>query len=60
VSEPVRPLVAEIVCIECRRIWIDGSERWRVLITADDPPETVAYCRDCAEREFDEPGFTGV
>jgi hypothetical protein len=46
------PLVAEIVCIECDRQWIDASERWRILVSDDDPPEAVAYCQSCAEREF--------
>jgi hypothetical protein len=39
-------------CIECRRAWIDDSERWRVFLTTEEPREPVAYCPDCAEREF--------
>jgi hypothetical protein len=51
-AEPAYPLVAEIVCVECDRQWVDASERWRMLVTDDDPPEAVAYCQGCAEREF--------
>jgi hypothetical protein len=29
------------------------TERWRVYLTDDDPPEAVSYCPDCAEDEFD-------
>jgi hypothetical protein len=43
---------APIVCIECRRLWVSGSERWRLKVTDDDVPETVPYCPDCATREF--------
>jgi hypothetical protein len=43
-----------IRCVECRRDWRDGSERWRVYLTDDDPPTAVPYCPDCAQREFDE------
>jgi hypothetical protein len=41
-----------LVCVECQRTWLDGSERWRLKLTTDDRPEAVAYCPDCAEREF--------
>jgi hypothetical protein len=41
-----------IECIECCRAWEIPSERWRVKVTDDDPPEAVAYCPECAEREF--------
>jgi hypothetical protein len=41
-----------IVCIECRRLWVTESERWRLKVTDDDVPETVPYCPDCATREF--------
>jgi hypothetical protein len=40
-------------CIECGRLWLDPSERWRMYVTDDDPPEPVPYCRACAAREFD-------
>lgn len=39
-------------CIECRRSWLDGAERWRLKVTDDEPAETVAYCAQCATREF--------
>jgi hypothetical protein len=29
-----------------------GDEGWRVLLTDDEPPETAAYCPDCAREEF--------
>jgi hypothetical protein len=52
-AEPSYPLVAhELACIECGRLWFVASERWRLLVTEDDPPEAVAYCPDCAQREF--------
>jgi hypothetical protein len=52
-AEPPYPLVAhELACIECGRLWFVASERWRLLVTEDDPPEAVAYCPDCAQREF--------
>lgn len=42
-----------LVCIECRRPWLADSERWRLKVTDENPPETVPYCPDCATREFD-------
>ena len=42
-----------IECIECARWWEDLTERWRVYLTDDDPPEPVAYCPACAASEFD-------
>ena len=52
-AELSTPLVQrELTCIECRRTWLELAERWRVYLTDDDPPEAVAYCPDCAEREF--------
>ena len=54
VSEPPHELVAtEIVCIECQRLWLLPSERWRLYLSDEKEPEPVAYCPDCAEREFD-------
>jgi hypothetical protein len=53
-NEPPYQLVAtEITCIECRRLWSVPSERWRVYLTEDEPREPVAYCAECAEREFE-------
>jgi hypothetical protein len=40
-------------CIECKREWLDGTERWRIYLTADVQPEPVLYCADCAAFEFD-------
>jgi Zn-finger nucleic acid-binding protein len=44
--------VAMLTCIECRAVWLDGSERWRIYLTEDEPREAVVYCRRCAQREF--------
>ena len=52
-ADPFRPLVRELVCMECDRAWLHPSERWRLYLTEDDPPRPVLYCPDCAEREFD-------
>ena len=42
----------QLACIECRRVWIDPSERWRLYLAPDDR-ELVPYCGVCASREFD-------
>lgn len=42
-----------LTCIECRREWLDPSERWRIYLTLDAQPEPVPYCADCAAFEFD-------
>ncbi len=53
-DENTHLLVASgIVCIECRREWIEPSERWRVYLTPDELRTPVPYCPDCAHREFD-------
>jgi hypothetical protein len=45
---------AQLVCIECRREWVDPRERWRIYLTNDKPtPHAVPYCEACARREFD-------
>jgi hypothetical protein len=49
---PKRLLVDDLVCVECGRVWVGPVERWRLYLTEDDPPETVAYCPVCAAREF--------
>lgn len=41
-------------CEECRRPWLDGSERWRMYLTDDEPAVPVPYCHECAAREFDD------
>jgi hypothetical protein len=52
-AEPTSPQTTQVLeCVECCRRWRVPSERWRVYVTDDDPPELVAYCRVCAEREF--------
>ena len=52
-AEPVRPESTQVIeCIECARAWDVPTERWRVYLTDDDPPDPVFYCPDCA-REFD-------
>jgi len=43
-----------LTCIECGAAWLDSSERWRLYLTSDEPPEAVPYCPDCNEREFGE------
>jgi hypothetical protein len=43
-----------ISCIECGRAWIDEGERWRMKVLDEEPRETVPYCPNCAQREFDE------
>lgn len=41
-------------CIECRRPWLVGAERWRLklLVEEDATTEAVPYCPDCHNREF--------
>ena len=51
-AEPKRLLVDDLICVECGRVWAGPVERWRLCLTEDDPPEPVAYCPLCAEREF--------
>lgn len=44
--EPVR-------CLECGRLWVEWSERWRTYLSGEDPPQPLTYCPDCARREFE-------
>jgi len=44
---------APLMCLECRRAWLDESERWRLYLMREDPPRPLVYCPDCAAREFD-------
>jgi hypothetical protein len=55
--EPQKTAVAAppIRCIECRRPWIAGHERWRLKLLDEEPREAVPYCPDCHEREFGAP-----
>jgi hypothetical protein len=46
-------LVEPIRCLECRRPWLDLSERWRIYLSCECPPQTLTYCPICAQREFD-------
>ena len=46
------PALRPLSCIECERSWLVGSERWRLKVSDEDPPEAVLYCPACAEREF--------
>ena len=40
-------------CAECEAVWLLADEaRWQAWLTADEPPELVFYCVECAEREF--------
>ena len=43
---------ALLVCVECRRPWLDRSEHWRLKVMDEEPRETVPYCPECASREF--------
>ena len=45
--------VLMLACQECRRIWLDPQERWRMYLDPDEPGLTVPYCAECAAREFD-------
>ena len=45
--------VGLLTCVECEREWSEPSERWRIYLTADAPPEPVLYCAGCAAFEFD-------
>ncbi len=41
-------------CQECGRRWDDFAERWRIYVTADNPPQAITYCTVCARREFED------
>ena len=51
-AKPAYPLVRDLVCVECKREWVEQTQRWRVYLTDDDPPKPVTYCAVCAKREF--------
>jgi hypothetical protein len=40
----------EICCGNCDRPWLDRDERWRCFL--DDEGNAIAFCPDCASREF--------
>ncbi len=40
-------------CLECRRMWVEPMERWRVYLSGEDRSQPLTYCPDCAQREFD-------
>jgi len=46
-------VVEPVSCLECGRSWVEPSERWRIYLSGDTPPESLTYCPDCARREFD-------
>jgi hypothetical protein len=52
-SRHTEVLVKLLSCQECERPWLDPTERWRIYLTDDEPRVPVAYCRECAAREFD-------
>jgi hypothetical protein len=53
-AEPASPNRTKVnECIECCRQWEVPSEPWRIDLTDDDPRVPVAFCPDCAAREFD-------
>ena len=39
-------------CLECRRPWVDSTERWRVYLSVESPSQPLTYCPECARREF--------
>ena len=39
-------------CLECRRPWLESTERWRVYLSGEVPSQPLTYCPDCARREF--------
>jgi hypothetical protein len=45
---------AELTCIECGRLWRENERGWtaRLTVDEDEPAEAVAYCPECAKREF--------
>jgi len=52
-EQPPHQLVAtEVKCIECHKVWVLPWERWRLYLTDERQPKPVAYCPECAEREF--------
>ena len=44
---------ARLRCLECGRLWIEATERWRVYLGNEQPQQPLVYCPDCARREFD-------
>ena len=41
-----------IRCLECGRLWVEPSERWRTYLSSEDQPRPLTYCPHCARREF--------
>jgi hypothetical protein len=39
-------------CLECRRPWVEATERWRIYLSGEDPSQPLTYCPECAQREF--------
>lgn len=52
-AERVRDRI-RLRCVECWRPWSDPDERFRALLTAEDPGTFIAlYCPECAAYQFD-------
>jgi hypothetical protein len=45
-------LSTELCCLECRQLWVDPSERWRMYTIFGEEPEHGLYCPVCASFEF--------
>ena len=44
-----------LTCVECGRVQPDGAHGWKAYLTTDEtePAETIVYCPECAELEFE-------
>jgi hypothetical protein len=51
-SVPVEEQGRTLVCEECGATADERAAGWRIYLTAEDPPEPLVYCPQCAEREF--------
>jgi hypothetical protein len=43
---------SELVCTECKRPWLDMTDRWHAYVSEEGTPEVGFFCPACAEREF--------
>jgi hypothetical protein len=50
----VRPVAAEVRCIECDRPAVAPVDGWKAYLGSydDEPVEVLVYCPECALREF--------
>ena len=40
-------------CVECGLVWWpDEDDRFAAYLSADEPPELIFYCSECAERDL--------